>query len=100
MGDGGGEKTSRETSPLHGTVHTHLHLGVIQCSQSTYWHVFGWWEETRELSGNPHGYSFCFSITQGSLPFIYKKSFVKGFQFLTLFPSGYFDARHAWACWL
>lgn len=36
--------------------HKPWHLRAIYPSQSTYWYVFGRWEETRKPTGNPQGH--------------------------------------------
>lgn len=36
------------------TALSHLHLEAIYHKHSTYWHVFGKWEETSEPRGNAH----------------------------------------------
>lgn len=44
-----------DASPLHGTMHAHLHVGAFKSSQYTYWNVLKMWEETKEPRRNPHG---------------------------------------------
>lgn len=44
-------------TPVHcrHDTHTHSHLWAVEHQQSTNWHVFGRWEESRKPRENPCG---------------------------------------------